>query len=1055
MEVSLPNRVRFGAFELDLKAGEVCEGSGKILLQEQPFLILLMLVEHRGQVVTRDEIIKRLWPNDTVVEFDHSIHTAIKKLRQALGDSAENPTYIETVARRGYRLLVPVEWVDPGAVRPRDPATEVLLPHAQSAAANLIGKKVAHYRVLEILGGGGMGVVYKAEDIKLGRRVALKFLPEELANDTAAMERFEREARAASALNHPNICTIYEVEEHAGQPFIVMELLEGQTLREFISAGQRAPTGTGARKGLLQLETFLDIAVQIAEGLDAAHKKGIIHRDIKLANIFVTTSGQTKILDFGLAKLQVSETPNLVFPASGVDQTKQEISLNLTRTSVAMGTAGCMSPEQVRGEKLDARTDLFSFGLVLYEMATGERAFTGETIPLLHNAILNHAPRPARELIPEIPVKLEAIINKALSKDRESRYQSAVEMSADLELEADALRRRTDIGSAKLWRLVVAGAVTLLVAAGIVLWSHSYPSPVVPELKQRQLTNNSSENSVSGGSISPDGEYLAYADLQGIHIKQIETGEARAVPQPKELKGEQVNWGIATNWVRDGSRFIANANVPGKPSSIWVVPIAGEPRKLRDDGAYAWAVSRDAAWVAFTANLAKVAYREMWRMRPNGEQATKLYEDDEDHGFIGADWSPDGQRLSYAAGAAADKSEGIESRDLKGGPAVIAVRGEFVDWTWLPDGRILDIRPEKGDPGGSCNFWTTPIDARTGRPVGPSKRLTNWVGFCMEDPSASANGKRLAFRKLSPQGTVYVADLSPNGMRISTPRRLTLNEGHNYPVAWTPDSKAAVVLRSYRDGQWSIFKQSLNEDSAESIANGADAGCVSATVSPNGDWAVYLALADKADYSSGANRLMRVPMAGGTPESVLTAPIYGRPACARSPASLCVFAEYTPDHKQLVFTAFDPVKGRGGELTRFDTDPTIQARYVWDLSSDGTRIAILKYSTGVIHILPLGHRASQEIVVKGWNSLLSLNWAADGKGIFASSQTEKGSVLLRLDLNGYASVLWEQSGSIAPWNRPFGEGEQSAPWAVPSPDGHHLAIYDWKLSANMWMMENF
>jgi eukaryotic-like serine/threonine-protein kinase len=373
----------------------------------------------------------------------------------------------------------------------------------------------------------------------------------------------------------------------------------------------------------------------------------------------------------------------------------------------------------------------------------------------------------------------------------------------------------------------------------------------------------------------------------------------------------------------------------------------------------------------------------------------------------------------------------------------------------LPDGRILVIRPEEGDRGGSCNFWTTPIDARTGRPVGPPKRLTNWAGFCMEDPSASANGKRLAFRKLSPQGTVYVADLSPNGMRINTPRRLTLNEGQNYPVAWTRDSKA-VVLRSYRDGRWSIFKQSLNQDSAESIANGADVGDASATVSPNGNWVLYLASSDKADSSFATDRLMRVPMAGGAPESVLTAPIYGRPACARSPASLCVFAEYTPDHRQLVFTAFDPVKGRGSELTRFDTDPTIQAKYGWDLSSDGTRIATLKYSTGVIHILPLGHGESQEIVVKGWNSLLSLNWAADGKGIFASSQTKKGSVLLRLDLKGNAYVLWEQSGSIAPWNRPFGDKSgPSAPWAVPSPDGHHLAIYDWKLSANMWMMENF
>jgi DNA-binding winged helix-turn-helix (wHTH) protein/Tol biopolymer transport system component len=614
----------------------------------------------------------------------------------------------------------------------------------------------------------------------------------------------------------------------------------------------------------------------------------------------------------------------------------------------------------------------------------------------------------------------------------------------------------TNVVGKKVSYYRVLAILGLLVGAGIVLWSRSNPSPVVPELKQRQLTTNSSENSVSGGSISPDGEYLAYADLQGIHIKQIETGEARTIPQPGELKGQQVNWGIATNWVPDGSRFIANANVPGKPSSIWVIPVAGEPRKLRDDGSYAWAVARNAPWVAFTANPAKVLYRELWRMGPNGEQSAKLYEGDEDHGFFGADWSPDGQRLSYGeAHQFGDKLlADLENRALHGGQPVVVVRDDFQDWTWLPDGRILHIRPEQGDGGESCNFWTTLIDGQTGEVVGPPKRLTNWAGFCLEDPSASANGKRLAFRKLSAQGTVYVADLSSDGMHIKTPSRLTLNEGQNYPIAWTPDSKS-VVSRSYRDGQWSIFKQSLNQDSAEAIAKGADAGDASATASPNGDWVLYLSSSDHGDSSSQVYRLMRVPTAGGRPELVLTAPIYGRPVCAKSPASLCLFAEYTPDHRQLVFTTFDPGKGRGGELIRFDTDP-IQAKYVWDLSSDGSRIAIVKYSTGVINILPLGRQASQEIVVKGWNSLFSLNWAADGKNLYASSQTKKGSVLLRVDPTGKASVLWERRGSIAPWNRPFGEpGELPAPWALPSPDGRHLAIYNWSLSANMWMLENF
>jgi serine/threonine protein kinase/dipeptidyl aminopeptidase/acylaminoacyl peptidase len=1055
VEVSLPNPARFGAFELNLKAGELCKGTRKILLQEQPFQILLMLLEQRGEVVTRDEIKKRLWPNDTVVEFDHSIHTAIKKLRQALGDSAENPKYIETVARRGYRLLVPVELVDASSVGPRAPATELSSPQASSVAGSLIGKRVSHYRVLDILGGGGMGVVYKAEDLKLGRRVALKFLPEELVNDSAAIERFDREARAASALNHPNICTIHQIEEYEGQPFIVMELLEGQTLRELISSAETAP-GVPGKRGPLQLETLLDAAVQVAEGLDAAHKKGIIHRDIKPANIFLTTHGQVKILDFGLAKLQESETADLQRQHREQELAQEwNPNLTLTRTGTTIGTAGYMSPEQIRGEKLDARTDLFSFGLVLYEAAAGQRAFAGETTPILREAILNQTPTRVRELNPDIPSALERIITKALQKDRDSRYQSAAAMSIDLKLQSEVLRQRNKAGGSKLWRLAFAGVAGVLLATGVGVWTRSSRLPQMPELRQMQLTNNSSENAISGGSISPDGSYLAYADLKGIHIKLIETGKTHDVPQPDSLRGLQVNWGIATNWVRDGTRFIANANVTGRLSSIWVVPaIGGIPRKLRDD-AYAWAVSRDGSWLAFTSNPGRALYREMWRMSPDGEQAIKLYQGDDTNGFFGADWSPHGQRLSFIAShrSANDVKMSVESRDLKGGSAILAVPTVVADWTWSPDGRLIYILPERGAPGGSCNFWVTPVDETTGKPGDP-RRLTNWAGFCMQDPSVTSDGKRLAFRKLSPQGTVYVGDLRANG-HLTTPRRLTLNEGQDYPAAWTADSKA-IVFRSYRDGQSKILKQSLDEDTAESMATGAEeVEGPSATVSATGEWVLYLAPYKNSSFSAATpDSLMRVPIGGGSPELVLTGRVYGKPACARAPASVCVIAEQSLDSKQLVFTTFDPMNGRGGEVSRFDTDPTAGAHYAWDLSPDGTRIALVRNSTDRIHILPFQGKKQQEIVVKGWSNLFSVNWASNGKYFLSSSQTQRGSVLLRVDLNGNTSILWEQNGSIAPWNRPF-PGEISTMWAIPSPNGRHLAIYSWTLSANMWMMENF
>jgi serine/threonine protein kinase len=1042
---------RFDGFELDLRAGELCrEGDKPVSLADQPFRILVMLLQRPGDLVTREEIRDALWPNGTIVEFEHSISAAINRLRQVLRDSAEEPRYIETLARRGYRWRVRVEWVE----RPRE-AAEPAKGDAQADPQtpfdrSLIGKKVSHYRVLKVLGGGGMGVVYSAEDLRLGRRVALKFLPEELASDPAALNRFEREARAASALSHPNICTIYEVEEHEQNPFIVMELLEGETLREVIS---RPRPGTPP----LELEELLDLAIQISEALDAAHREGIIHRDIKPANVFITKQGQAKILDFGLAKLAPAVTvigEDLAGDHRDGDarETRSESSPLatpdpfLSRTGVAMGTAGYMSPEQARGEKLDARTDLFSFGLVLYEMATGQRAFEGDTGPVLHEAILKQMPTPARQLNPSLPTKLEKIIARALEKDRGARYQSAVELRTDLDsLKQDILPKPHPL---RTWG-AAAGFLALILVSTIV-WIKKRPPSTVPDLKLRQLTMNSFENRVTSGRISPDGKYLAYCDMKGMYVKLIETGETRAVPQPEEFKDQNVGWESAF-WYPDSTGFVANAHRSGtdgilwnsQESSIWMASmLGGAPRKLRDN-ATAWSVSPDGSLISFGTNKGKLGEREIWLMGSSGDQARKLFDTDDDSSIGGLGWSPDGRRVLYVK---SDQSGGtLLSRDLMSGiPTTLFGPSEMKnldDLLWLADGRLLySLSEPKSSVADTCNFWELRLDGHTGTPIGKPRKLTNWSGFCMSGMSITANGKKLAFLKWAGKQTSFLADLADGGTQILRPRHFPLSESSEGAVGWTSDSKA-IFLISDRSGHTGIYKQSLDQDIAEPVVTegyGRDP-----YVTPDGKWILYMGAGETGEpLEKRPQPVMRVPINGGPSQPLFTARPWSLTSCARSPSELCVIGEPTEDGKQLIVTALDPLRGRGPELFRFAIVAN-DKNWFLDLSPDGTRVAVTRTLAGPIYILSLGGQILQQVQVKGWSNLESFTWAADGKGLFVTAGIRNGKQLLQVDLHDNAHVLWENAG---------GSDET---WAHPSPDGRHLAFDGWTTSGNMWLAENF
>ncbi|MGB7513153.1 MAG: protein kinase [Candidatus Acidiferrum sp.] len=907
--------------------------------------------------------------------------------------------------------------------------------------SSLIGQTISHYRIIEKLGGGGMGVVYKAEDTRLHRPVALKFLPAELLRDSAALEHFRREAQAASALNHPNICTIYDIGEQDGQQFIAMEFLDGETLKHRIS-GKPLP-----------FEEMLELAIQIADALRAAHAHGIIHRDIKPANLFVTEEGNAKVLDFGLAKIApVTEGGLSAMPTATGD-------FLLTSPGSTVGTIAYMSPEQARGEELDSRTDLFSFGAVLYEMATGRMAVPGNGAAVIYEAILNRTPIPASQINQTLPPKLDEIIGKALEKDRKLRYQHAADIRADVQrlkrdtacsggtavARAGSISART--GPLRWWpRVLISSAALILLVLGL-WWLLSNRTQSQKELVQRQLTANSLDNPVLAAAISPDGKFLAYSDANGFHLRLISTGETKQLTLPSGLavasvfSGAPGTLGAPLSWFPDGSKvLITTATHPGETPSLWAVSILGGAAGKLREGAAAASFSPDGSQIAFLGDYDSGSAQGIWLSTADGDDQRRIVAAQDGEDFNEVAWAPNGQRLAYSKGLAGTGIyvSAIESVGLKGGPPTRIVSSpKLQGFCWLPDGRIVYSLRQSVMTGADSNLWEVRTNTQTGEPTGDPRQLTNWPGFSFSGFTVTADGKQMEFLRLTARAHVYVGELDAKGTHLDNTRRLTFDEHSEWPEQWTPDSRA-VVFWSDRNGSWDIFKQTLDKDAAAELLPLGSEPKYYSSFSPDGQWILYMALPE-ARFPGGSVpvRIMRVPVSGGPPQLVLTALGTTDIRCTRAPANLCVFDEQQQGH--VMFTSVDPIKGRGRALATMEMESSMAIP--WDLSPDGSQVVMTR--DGSIRLLSLKSGVTTDLAVRGWNSFGEVDWSADGNALFVSSQTAQDTTLLRVDLRGEARALWHQKLNFM--------GTKG----IPSPDRRHLAVAGWTTDSNVWMIENF